>query len=44
MINLLSKRARNIGGAAHLIKLYFEYLTTAGFASFQQPGQPVRAL
>jgi hypothetical protein len=43
-VNLLSKRARNIGGAAPLIKLYFEYLTTAGFASFQQPGQPVRAL
>ena len=25
-VNLLSKRARNIGGAAHLIKLYFKYL------------------
>ena len=25
-VSLLSKRARNIGGAAHLIKLYFRYL------------------
>jgi hypothetical protein len=43
-ISLLSKRARNIGGAACLIKLYFEYLTPAGFALIQQPSQPIRAL